>query len=545
MFYSQFVLAKKGPLGKVWLAAHWDKKLSKTEIYSTDLTDSIETIINPTVPMALRMRGHLLLGVVRIYSRKVHYLLNDCSDALVKIKMAFRPGDVDLAPEAEVAPLATITLPETFFDHEITLPEAELSLPAEEDLLSLNVVRDRIAITLQQEEFTPSAEGASQFDSEKLFEGLMGADDEAFSTVIHTSIPATPEAPRAEEAAPLISPYGDDRGFGEFPTTAGPDFSFEQDQTFLPDEPPIDTPHISRVGEEPVGPVTPIKPSAVIPEELLRQSPTRRGEKRKRIEKVRRVPIDKATMMSAAEMRDHLKDTSDIVRNLEPEPSSKRSMREKEALYKPEAELWRQPTSAGMQKSPALMALFSRNMTTAVPSVQEVPSPLREPGERFVTTPQAMGQEPGEHIDFSFQPDTSFSVIEPPPEEEITREEEAAREEEEREFERGIVADSRTWSERTVKMLRFLTREFDEKRKAGEDKLSLLEMVEGKSKRVVAGTFAEMLVLKTRNLVHLQQEEPYGDIIITKTAGFALAPKTTSRDTTHESLLRTPLGVAG
>mmetsp|Transcript_34292 Transcript_34292/g.77518 ORF Transcript_34292/g.77518 Transcript_34292/m.77518 type:complete len:109 (-) Transcript_34292:1235-1561(-) len=26
MFYSQIILAKKGPLGKIWLAAHWDKK---------------------------------------------------------------------------------------------------------------------------------------------------------------------------------------------------------------------------------------------------------------------------------------------------------------------------------------------------------------------------------------------------------------------------------------------------------------------------------------------------------------------------------------
>jgi hypothetical protein len=32
------------------------------------------------------------MGVVRIYSRKTKYLLADCSDALVKIKLSFRPG---------------------------------------------------------------------------------------------------------------------------------------------------------------------------------------------------------------------------------------------------------------------------------------------------------------------------------------------------------------------------------------------------------------------------------------------------------------------
>ena len=38
-------------------------------------------------PLALRLSGQLLLGVVRIFSRKTRYLLEDCSEALVKIKM--------------------------------------------------------------------------------------------------------------------------------------------------------------------------------------------------------------------------------------------------------------------------------------------------------------------------------------------------------------------------------------------------------------------------------------------------------------------------
>ena len=31
MFYAHFVLAKKGPLARIWLAAHWDKKLTKAQ----------------------------------------------------------------------------------------------------------------------------------------------------------------------------------------------------------------------------------------------------------------------------------------------------------------------------------------------------------------------------------------------------------------------------------------------------------------------------------------------------------------------------------
>jgi cohesin complex subunit SCC1 len=42
--------------------------------------------------MALRLSGQLLLGVVRIYSRKAKYLLDDCNEALLKIKMVYVKG---------------------------------------------------------------------------------------------------------------------------------------------------------------------------------------------------------------------------------------------------------------------------------------------------------------------------------------------------------------------------------------------------------------------------------------------------------------------
>ena len=70
------------------------------------------TILSSQVKMALRTSGHLLLGVVRIYSRKAKYLLADCNEAFVKIKMAFRPGMVDLPEENREAAVNAITLPE-------------------------------------------------------------------------------------------------------------------------------------------------------------------------------------------------------------------------------------------------------------------------------------------------------------------------------------------------------------------------------------------------------------------------------------------------
>ena len=75
--------------------------------------------------MALRTSGHLLLGVVRIYSRKAKYLLADCNEAFVKIKMAFRPGMVDLPEENREAAVNAITLPEVFHDFDTAMPSLE------------------------------------------------------------------------------------------------------------------------------------------------------------------------------------------------------------------------------------------------------------------------------------------------------------------------------------------------------------------------------------------------------------------------------------
>ncbi len=50
MFYSQFILAKKGPLGKIWLAAHYEKKLTKMQIFQTDITKSVGKDTSITEP---------------------------------------------------------------------------------------------------------------------------------------------------------------------------------------------------------------------------------------------------------------------------------------------------------------------------------------------------------------------------------------------------------------------------------------------------------------------------------------------------------------
>ncbi|KAF2292028.1 hypothetical protein GH714_000236 [Hevea brasiliensis] len=122
----RFILAKKGPLGTIWIAAHLERKLRKNQVADTDIGVSVDSILFPEVPIALRLSSHLLLGVVRIYSRKVNYLFDDCSEALLKIKQAFRSTAVDLPPEESTAPYHSITLPETFDLDDFELPDNDI-----------------------------------------------------------------------------------------------------------------------------------------------------------------------------------------------------------------------------------------------------------------------------------------------------------------------------------------------------------------------------------------------------------------------------------
>lgn len=53
MFYAHFVLSKRGPLAKIWLAAHWDKKLTKAHVFECNLESSVESIISPKVGFSI------------------------------------------------------------------------------------------------------------------------------------------------------------------------------------------------------------------------------------------------------------------------------------------------------------------------------------------------------------------------------------------------------------------------------------------------------------------------------------------------------------
>ena len=130
MFYHVQILAKKGPLGTIWIAAHHDKRLKRSQVFETDVGETIDAIVQPEVPLALRLSGQLMLGIVRIYARKVGYLFQDCSDSFGRMKFTSKKQQqeaVNLPKDALHASIQAITLPEIEEDPDFQETESFMS----------------------------------------------------------------------------------------------------------------------------------------------------------------------------------------------------------------------------------------------------------------------------------------------------------------------------------------------------------------------------------------------------------------------------------
>ncbi|KPA73384.1 putative double-strand-break repair protein rad21 [Leptomonas pyrrhocoris] len=116
MFFSTYVLTKKGPLAKVWLAAHWDKRLTRNEVKIVDLSQTILHIVRPVVPIALRTSGELLVGVVRIYALKVKHLLKEATEATLFLRvttLATKGSRAALSGQQRTTSIDGVLVPQT------------------------------------------------------------------------------------------------------------------------------------------------------------------------------------------------------------------------------------------------------------------------------------------------------------------------------------------------------------------------------------------------------------------------------------------------
>ena len=55
MFYSQYILAKRGPLGTIWIAAHLDRRLRKQQITETDIAEAVRESPTSILPRSAKI----------------------------------------------------------------------------------------------------------------------------------------------------------------------------------------------------------------------------------------------------------------------------------------------------------------------------------------------------------------------------------------------------------------------------------------------------------------------------------------------------------
>lgn len=557
MFYSKFMFVKKGPLSKVWIAAHFHRKLNKTHVLGTDINISVKSILDPTTPLALRLSGQLLLGLVRIYQRKVKYLQEDCSDALTKMKMIFRPGVVDLPAENGTASTAQITHADNAIDIDYVIPEIPLD--------DLDTILDPNMMNSQENDFSiaPSMEYDHEADKADITlkdGGLMNFDDNILAGFDDDLVLAPfddelqndsgkisdVELPRYEEQQ---DDYNIDNAMD--PSEPLEAFNKSTDQSFMGQE-------FSNLDNS-----TTDADNQSIASEKVQQTKQKESLKPKPIKKRKLEKEDANTEISGKQIGAQLKDTSDIVITREFVPFAKRSKFRQNRINVSLQALLQQPCSLNVSfLAPALLEAYHRiESTEAVVPTEEKKTKKR--GREEVPAPEPAPEVVEEQADFEFQQDDNFdfggdvstsvandSFAAGTPGKDSVAAEEVEEESEEKHTQDIVTQKSQRseldddvadffgekkssqkasqgteeeeelfgWSSRTKKMHQNLANHMKNKKSVQFDKV-----VEGKARNTAAGVFYQLLVLKSHSIIDVEQKQAYSDITILKDKNFASA----------------------
>ncbi|XP_012310698.2 double-strand-break repair protein rad21-like protein 1 isoform X3 [Aotus nancymaae] len=509
MFYTYGLMSKRGPLAKIWLAAHWEKKLTKAHVFECNLEITIKKILSPKVKIALRTSGHLLLGVVRIYNRKAKYLLADCSEAFLKMKMTFRPGLVDLPKENFEASYNAITLPEEFHDF---------------DTQNINAIDVSEHFTQNQsrpEEITIR----ENFDNDLLFQAEgFGEESEILRrhSFFDDNILLNSSGPLIEHSSgsltgerSLFCDNGD--GFGD-EGAAGEmiDNLLQDDQNIL-----LEDMHLNREISLPPEP----------PSSLVDIAEKRKGKKR-------RLLIDPVKELSSKVIHKQLTSFADTLMILELAPPTQRLMMWKKkggvdtllstaAQDLIHAELKMLFTKcflpSGFKIGGKMIQKESVSKEVGNQNIVET-SMMQEPNSQELSKPQTWkdvidGSQHSSHEDTNKNIDSEQDIAEM-----------VSLAAEESSLANGFLAkeieyspveleslrneqniETERWNRRILHMLNHLR----ESNKMGMQSFSLMKLCRNSNRKQAAAKFYSFLVLKKQQAIELSQSAPYADIIAT------------------------------
>ncbi|XP_058706566.1 double-strand-break repair protein rad21-like protein 1 [Poecile atricapillus] len=560
MFYHVHLLInKRGPLAKIWLAAHWEKKLTKAHIFDCNLEVTIQKILSPKFAIALRTSGHLLLGVVRIYHRKAKYLLADCSEALTKMKTAFRPGLLDLPEENSEAAYQAITLPEVFHDFEAPLPDVKAIDVAEHFTLNQSRAEE---ITLTEDYESSILLCDRNFDEEadalrrqSFFEGSvltssnsLVADPNSASTsgdksVLHEDVYCFQDDHFGDEddAADMIEILLRD----EENVLDKDILDAEEAHPLSQDLPETSTAIESSCADTTVKDVnhTVSETTLLFQDEgfLLEPVDDTAVTQRKKKQRKRKLMVDVENELSCHTIYKQLNDCTDLLTTLDLAPPTKKAMMWKEwgavdkllshasqpEIHAQLQKLFENSFKAdrikvranGIQRTSEMKEMRKEQDTTEMLPVEE-PSYLQEPAyseterkirnDSFMLTSQNDRNETnencGEIIDgaaFSESSKNSLGQEDEAQQVEVPKEQTRTRKD----------SEEIRWGKRTLRLQKTL----QQLKRSGVCSFSFRELCQRNNRKEAAATFYLFLVLKKQQVLELQQHEPFADL--TATAG--------------------------
>ncbi|KAF8390608.1 hypothetical protein HHK36_025135 [Tetracentron sinense] len=577
MFYSHLLLSRKGPLGTVWVAAYCHKRLKKDQVAETDIPSSVDTIMLDEVPVfTYRVLGYLLLGIARIYSKKVDYLFHDCNEVLIKINDFMVCKKIKSLKEAMCAPYLSITLPDTFeldaFDlevledlgggnvtpHEkIVLEEARENEEKEHYSLNKHHIEE---VTTHHETF--SSGYAPVEDTFSLSPHMMDIDLMVSSSHNLSGLEASMEKLRdsqfnQEECMdPKMfcraeEPLDHGTQIGEVDSDAEQIkvqeiLSVIQKHHVLTECHPVAVapngtpneskfPHVS--GYHPVASLTYFNNSyfdagATTPEFMVIPTPAKKEQARISIK--RKCFFDENIVLPNMVVRENIHNSSSLVRKRRKAPQTSLGA-------------WKAHIISNFPQGflepliPCICVEFKslfpkKNLKTPEP-VEAAESPSKSDESGFQTVCRSSKQKTiswGKSVDHS----TSMRSLEPPTISESdktgppTSVESVGKEHSPNETEDvglnlmdeeispdgGDNQKMHEWSVRTRVVARYLHKCFlNQKERTLEEVVSLMHALEGRTRKESGRLFYEILVLKTGGFIDVKQDSPYDDIFVLKT----------------------------
>lgn len=496
MFYSEYVLTKKGPYAKIWLAAHLDNKLTKSQIAETNIRQSVDSIATPVVPIALRTSGHLLLGVVKIYRRKVKYVVNECNETMTRIKLqVVSHTKVDLPEKSSLATLAQITMPDKLTDLEMMLPDVDLQALTSGVQVHTSHFR-KLVDDLDEwyTEDTPVESSPGPF-TQTQDEISLGSLDRARreERSIHETIVDLP---------PIDLDLGIDLGL-------------------TPTSHLRKTPSTTTTGEVPYMAELPDIPELIEREQAAPLSEPRRtlntiapSRKRKRA-----VIIDDPTEIPNHQFQEILKDTKDLKRrrqNVLTETFEVTKQLGTKEIFEIPASFETMPEN--------ILSFFKKGFKTFEENISEISSQVSRAREAQAISdfelPPHMDIEDIPPIDFETSSIGKAPIPESPESDFATHMQlpQSAQPSRIGELEMQLKTplSIKGLESQTITTVAILMDAFEK-----NDQIKVLELIKDSNKLTAAQIFYQVLLLKTRGFINTNQTSPLGEIEITKTTKFS------------------------